>query len=162
MGDSNKIDEISDCFLSLNQTALQDILTRLENGEIVKPLSMEEKDCFCILTDLDHIRGKVNGLLTSKKHQRAKIWSLMAYTGVPAWYVTLAPPNSKSPICLYFASNDSKFKVLLRTRNKCLLLVANNPVASAHFFNFMIEIFIKHVLGVGSDHPGLFGETSAY
>jgi hypothetical protein len=26
----------------------------------------------------------------------------------------------------------------------------------------MITLFIEHVLGVGMDHPGLFGETSAY
>jgi hypothetical protein len=162
MGESNKIDEISDRFLSLDQTVLQDILTRLENGEIVKPSTTEEQDCFRVLTDLDHIGGKVSGSITSKKHQRAEIWSLTAYTGVPAWYVTLAPPDSKSPICLYFASDDATFEVPVRTRNERLLLVANNPVASARFFHFMIELFIKHVLGVGSDHLGLFGETSAY
>src|ERR1700728_1566155 len=26
----------------------------------------------------------------------------------------------------------------------------------------MCEMFIKHVLGVGNKHPGLYGETSAY
>lgn len=25
-----------------------------------------------------------------------------------------------------------------------------------------MENFIKHVLGVGTDHPGLYGKTSAY
>jgi hypothetical protein len=162
MSESNKIDEISDRFLSLDQIVLEDILKRLEKGEIVKPSSAEEKDCFRILTDLDHIGGKVNGSITSKKHQRSEIWSLTAYTGVPAWYVTLAPPDSKSPICMYFASGDTSFDVPLRTRDQRLLLVANNPVASTRFFNFMIQLFIKHVLGVGSDHLGLFGKTAAY
>jgi hypothetical protein len=26
----------------------------------------------------------------------------------------------------------------------------------------MVENFIKHVLGVGTDHPGIYGDTSAY
>ena len=26
----------------------------------------------------------------------------------------------------------------------------------------MVELFIKHILGIGTDHEGLFGETSAY
>jgi len=35
-------------------------------------------------------------------------------------------------------------------------------VAAARFFDLMIRMFIKHVLGVGSDHPGLYGNTSGY
>ena len=41
-------------------------------------------------------------------------------------------------------------------------LIADNPVASARFFHFMIQAFIKHVLGVNADHPGLYGDTSSY
>ena len=41
-------------------------------------------------------------------------------------------------------------------------LIANNPVAGARFFKVMVDMFIKHVLGVGLDRPGLYGETSGY
>jgi len=41
-------------------------------------------------------------------------------------------------------------------------LIANNPVASARFFHFMMKAFIKHVLGVDTDHPGIYGDTVAY
>jgi hypothetical protein len=40
--------------------------------------------------------------------------------------------------------------------------VASNLVASARFLHFMISCFIEHVLGVGSNHPGLFEEIAAY
>jgi len=43
-----------------------------------------------------------------------------------------------------------------------MCLVAKNPVADARFFHFMDNLFIKHVLGVNSDHPGIYGETLAY
>jgi Helitron helicase-like domain at N-terminus len=32
----------------------------------------------------------------------------------------------------------------------------------AHFFDFMMQMFIKHVLGIKIDHRGLYGDTSAY
>ncbi len=35
-------------------------------------------------------------------------------------------------------------------------------MAGARFFNFMVELFIKHVLGVSTDHSGVFGKTSSY
>ena len=41
-------------------------------------------------------------------------------------------------------------------------LIANNPVAGACFFHFMVEMFIEHVLGVGTNHRGLYGDTSGY
>ncbi|KAJ6467369.1 hypothetical protein C8R45DRAFT_1055418 [Mycena sanguinolenta] len=37
-----------------------------------------------------------------------------------------------------------------------------NPVAAARFFDFITLAFIKHILGVGSDHDGIYGETDAY
>ncbi|KZT13898.1 hypothetical protein NEOLEDRAFT_1082121, partial [Neolentinus lepideus HHB14362 ss-1] len=41
-------------------------------------------------------------------------------------------------------------------------LIANNPVAGARFFDMMVKLFIEHVLGVDSNHDGLYGKTSAY
>ena len=32
----------------------------------------------------------------------------------------------------------------------------------AHFFDFMVNSFIQHVLGVGTSHKGVYGNTSAY
>jgi len=74
----------------------------------------------------------------------------------------LSPADSKNLICLYFASSDTEFEIKTRSCNKHLLLVANNPVACACFFDFMVNLFIKHVLGVNSDHSGLYGDTSGY
>jgi hypothetical protein len=40
--------------------------------------------------------------------------------------------------------------------------LSKNPVAGARFFHLVVELFIKHVLGVGKKHTGLYGDTSAY
>jgi hypothetical protein len=41
-------------------------------------------------------------------------------------------------------------------------LIANNSIAGAQFFYFIIQMFIKHILGVGSAHKGLYKDTAAY
>ena len=46
--------------------------------------------------------------------------------------------------------------------NECFHLIANNQVASTRFFHFIVQLFIKDVLGIDVNHPGLYEETSAY
>jgi hypothetical protein len=50
----------------------------------------------------------------------------------------------------------------LHTSKEGYNLIANNPVAGARFFHFMTEMFIEHVLGVGTNHTGLYGDTASY
>src|SRR5882762_8690822 len=81
-----------------------------------------------------------------------EIWFLIAFQGAPSWYITLSPADNKHPISLYYADSKSEKENL----------IADNPVASARFFHFMMQAFIKHVLGVDTDHPGIYGDTAAY
>lgn len=85
----------------------------MSNGEVVKPSTEDERECFQLIRDLDHIDGKVCGSITSKKYMRNEIWSMIAYMGAPVWYITLSPADSKHPICLYFADNKEKLDVNL-------------------------------------------------
>ncbi len=131
-------------------------------GEIVKPDTEEEKQCFKILDDLDHIGSHVKGSITNKKYMRNEIWSLVAFKGAPSWFITFSPADNKHPICLYYADKDIKFRPEIRSSAVRDLLVLQNPIAAARFFDYLVKMTIKHVLGVGSDHAGLYGNTSAY
>src|SRR6266566_8377848 len=93
---------------------------------------------------------------------RNEIWSLISFISAPSWFVTFSPADIKHPICLYFADTKEKFSPDLRDENERYRLIAKNPVACARFFHFMCQMFIKHVLGVGENHRGLYGETNAY
>lgn len=93
---------------------------------------------------------------------RNEIWSLISYLGAPSWFITFSPADVAHPICLYFADSDEDFKPEIRSSKERNLLIARNPVAAARFFDFMVQMFIKHVLGVGEDHPGLYGSTDGY
>ena len=163
LAETKKFDAIADRLLNINQDVLEKIAQRMSDGEVVKPSTEDESDCFQLIRDLDHIDGKVSGSITSKKYMRSEIWSMIAYMGAPMWYITLSPADNKHPICLYFADNREKLDVTLtRSSDERYRLIARNPVAGARFFHFMIEMFIRHVLGVGTDHCGLYGETSGY
>ena len=148
--------------MNLDTSVLEDLSKRLERGDRVKPVTDEEKACYAVISDLDHVAGHVQGSITSKKYLRNEIWSLISYTGAPSWFITFAPADNKHPICLYHADTKETFSPDIRPDNECYRLIANNPVASARFFHFMVQMFIKHVLGVDQDHPGLYGNTSAY
>ena len=161
LAETNKFDDIAHHLLGVNQEILSSIANRMSKGELVKPSNQEETDCFQLIQDLDHIGGKVSGSVTSKKYMRNEIWSLIVHEGAPLWYITLLPADVKNPIALY-SDCDVMFKPKTRAPEECYRLIASNPVACACFFNFMVQQFIKHVLGVGSDHSGLYGETSAY
>src|ERR1700730_11215919 len=154
--------DITHRLLTLDSQVIESVSQRMAKGEIVKPVNDQESKCFQMLKDLDHIGSKVQGSTTQKKNMRNEIWSLINYLGAPSWYITLSPADVKSPICLYYADTNEKFHPQILEDNERYRLIANNPVAGARFFHFMIQAFIKHVLGVGTDHPGIYGKTSAY
>jgi hypothetical protein len=115
-----------------------------------------------MIHDLDDVDQHVEGSVTSKKFMQSEIWSTMAYYGAPSWYIALSPADVKHPICLYFADKQDSFTPSLREYDERIRLIAANPVAGARFFHFMVDLFIKHVLGAGTSHPGIYGDTAAY
>src|SRR5271156_5575130 len=153
---------ISNRLKSLNHDVLKNISDKLSSGEHFLPTSTEEKKCFRLLNDLDHVGGFVKGSITSKKHMRNEIWSMISQLGAPSWFITLSPADSRHPICLYYADKNIEFRPNLRSANERNMLVAQNPVAAARFFDMMIRMFIKHVLGIGVEHSGLYGNTAGY
>ena len=69
----------------------------------------DEKKCFDIIRDLDHVQNEVKGSITSKKYMGNEIWSVVNHCGAPFWYITLSPADVKHPICLYYAGTSETF-----------------------------------------------------
>jgi hypothetical protein len=160
--EKSKFEDISQRLFDVDIPTLKGLAKRMEDGDRVTPDTDEEKLCFQILKDLDHVGGHVKGSLTSKKYMRNEIWSLVSFLGAPSWFITFSPADVKHPIALYFADIQETFKPEIRCSDERYRLIAHNPVAGARFFHFMCQIFIKHVLGVGTKHRGLYGDTAAY
>ena len=162
LAETKKFEDIAKRLLDLDQEVLSTLADKIAKGDVFKPSTPQENKCFQVIRDLDHINAKVSGSVTSKKYMRNEIWSLIAHEGAPLWYITLSPADVKNPIALYYADQNITFKPRIRVPENRYRLIANNPVACARFFHFMVEQFILHVLGVNSCHQGHYGETSAY
>ncbi|KAG6887073.1 hypothetical protein C0995_001891 [Termitomyces sp. Mi166 len=84
--------DVADRLVSINQDVFTKLAKRMADGELVKPVTEDEKACFRIIDDLDAISGHVVGSAVSKKHMRNEIWSIVVNKA-----------DIKHPICLYFA-----------------------------------------------------------
>ena len=99
---------------------------------------------------------------TPSKYMRNEIWSLMSFAGAPSWFITFSPADNMHPISLNYADTKEEFTPELKGYDERYRLIAENPVAGARFFDMVVKLFIKHVLGVNSKHAGLYGDTEAY
>ena len=162
LADKDMFKDITNRLLSLNMHTVNDLIERLANNEDGKPQNEEERLCYQIIKDLDHVQWNIKGSSTSKKRMRNQIWSLINHCGAPFWYITLSPADVKHPICLYYADTNEAFTPNLMKYEERLRLICRNPVAGARFFHFVVDVFINCVLGVNAKHRGLYGKTKAY
>ena len=148
--------------MNANVDVIYELASRMKTEEHVSARTLEEKLCFDLINDLDVVGQRVSGSPTIKRYMRSEIWSIISERGAPSWFITFSPPDSKNPICLYYADERVTFGSIGQGDDERYRLIANNSVASARYFHFMVTLFIKHVLGVDSNHDGLFGRTFAY
>lgn len=160
---NKKFEDVKRRLMTIDTSVLSDLSSRMSvPGSVVLPATDSETACFELLKDMDVFGGQLSGSLTSKKNMRSQLWSLMTHLGAPSWYITISPADTKHPICIYLAGSSEKFKPSISGHDDQLRAVTNNPVAGARFFNFMVNNFVKHVLGVSNGHDGIYGPTSAY
>jgi hypothetical protein len=70
--------DITDRLVNANLHVLSDLTEQMVDGERIKPETDEEKLCFNLINDLDHVNGHVPGSIMQKKYMRNEIWSLIS------------------------------------------------------------------------------------
>jgi hypothetical protein len=160
--DRKNFPSIAEHLLKVNISTMKRLSEQMFKGISVLPITEEEKLCFQVIQDLDVVASHVPGSLTTKKHMRSDLWSLVACKDAPSIFLTFSPADNYHPICLYFADTKEKFIPNIRRPDEHWRLIANNPVACAQFFHLMVTLFIKYVLGWDSDIIGLFGKLAAF
>jgi len=68
LAEKSKFDQIFKHLMEVDVKVLEDLIKRIEEGEKVKPESDEEKLCFQLIKDLDHVGGFVKDFITNKKY----------------------------------------------------------------------------------------------
>ena len=97
--------QIAKRILNVNAQVLASLLMRMEKGEYVKPETPEEKVCYEVINDLDHVAHHVDNSKTNKKYMRNELWSTICSKGAPSWFITFAPTDMRHPLCLYYADD---------------------------------------------------------
>ncbi|KAF9034877.1 hypothetical protein BJ165DRAFT_1356163, partial [Panaeolus papilionaceus] len=139
---------IADSISKLDARDLTIISERLRDPKAKRrPENDGEKGWFRILDQIEYVGSHVGGSLATKKYQRNEVWSLISFQGTPNWFITISPVDSKHPLCIYYADKNIEFRPDIRDASERLLLVTRNPVACARFFDFVVQLFIKHICG---------------
>ena len=120
--------------LGIDRDALQALIDRAGKGEYLKPDNPAEKQCFELLSLIDLVGNHVPASVAQRKDQRTELKSMIMTYGVPVFFITFAPADFKSPLCMYYAGEHID---LLSSEPKMpnlqdrLCVVASNPVACA-------------------------------
>ncbi|KAF8575055.1 hypothetical protein K439DRAFT_1277718, partial [Ramaria rubella] len=160
--DKVHFDDIVERLLSISIPVLTGMTNQMKNDEMVMAVTEDEKACYRLLNDLDHVSSHVDGSGTIRKFMRNECWSLLAYLGAPTWYITFSPADVKHPIALYLAAHKERIRPVLNINEANYQLIADNPVASARFFQIIVQTFLKHVIGLNKKETGLYGRSSGY
>lgn len=62
---------------SFNHEVLNEIVNKMQSGNMVSPVTESEKECFQLMRDLGIIGKYVKGSLTFKRCMHNEIWSLI-------------------------------------------------------------------------------------
>ncbi|KAI0361479.1 hypothetical protein OH77DRAFT_1360707, partial [Trametes cingulata] len=156
---------VSERILSLDRGALDSLIERSRLERYVRPETDDEKAWFELMSVVDYVSGHVRGLNTGRKYQRNEIRALIMAKGVPIFFITFAPADVKSPLCLYYCGEEidlAQSMPVLRGGDARRRAIANNPVGAARFFDFLVKTFLRVILRAGTDEQGLFGRTESY
>ncbi|KAJ3558572.1 hypothetical protein NM688_g846 [Phlebia brevispora] len=151
--------------LEVDLDILAELVERGKRDGFVRSENEDEKRCWQLLSVIEHVAGHVAWSGTRRKYQRDDIRSMIIMYGVPIFFITFAPSESKNPLCLFLcgeAIDLTDYLPMQSTDKERLTTVVRNPVACAKFFDLMVRLFLKHVLRVDNDGDGLFGKTQAY
>ena len=85
----------------------------------------------------------------------------MIELGPPLLWITLSPAVVHSPIFLRIAGIEFDMSQI-PSHSERAIMVANDPVAAAIYFNTVIDGFTDHILGYKKEKGGVFGHVSAY
>jgi hypothetical protein len=148
--------------LDIDPTVLENLVERSADGPI-HPENDAEKAWFDLLENLHIIAGTVEGSNAGRKFMRSQLWSVIYNFSCPNWFITFAPNDVRHPICLYFAGlavDLDGYSLCTPKYQERIVAICKNPVAGARFFHLMVTLFLKHILGIGSEHGGIFGNIT--
>ena len=139
-------------------------------GDFHTNFTSEEMHVRNLLKQVSHVTSQVPGANAAQIVMCNQICGLMIEKGLPSFYLIINPTNVCNPIVKFLAGSDIDIDRMtadqVPTSWSQSVLVANNPIVCAKFFNIYMEAFVKALLGFrgvdAESDVGILGCVSAY
>ncbi len=163
-------ERLANDFASISLETVSRVCDRISQGETANINSPEERRVLNLMREVQLITKCVPGSSAARVAMRNEIRGLMLTKGMPSFYLTINPADVYCPVVKFLAGEDIDVDRLLPNQVPDFwdqsILIAQNPVVAARFFNLYMKAFISSLLGydVGTRRStmGILGNIKAY
>lgn len=138
-------------FKSISPTTIENLIVKSSDGKYPVAQNDEERKVLELMRDVNAITAHVPGSAAARVNMRNEIRALTVNVGLPSFFITVNPADTRNPIVKFLAGNDIDIDALLPEQVpkpwEQSILIAKNPVIAAQFFDIYIKAFISTVLG---------------
>ena len=156
-----KFQSWTDKFKSISPTTIENLVSRSSDGKYPTAQNNEERNVLELMRDVNTVTSHVPGSAAARVNMRNEIRALTMKVGLPSFFITVNPADTRNPIVKFLAGNDINIDALLPEQVpnpwEQSILIAKNPVIAAQFFDIYLKAFISTVLGYDVRRKDLTG-----
>ncbi len=154
----------------LSLKALSAVVNRLETTGKLIGENEEERLVLRLMKEVNVVSKHVPGSSASKLSMRNEIRGMMMQLGLPSFYLTINPADTRNPLVRFLGGEDFDLDEMIgndsSTYWRQAKLVANNPFVGAKFFNIQMKAFFEHLLAYDPQmkqiEGGVLGRVKGY
>ena len=148
-------------YKTVSPTTIETLVEKSSDGKYPIAQNEEERNVLDLMRDVNTITSHIPGSAAARVNMRNEIRALMMKVGLPSFFITVNPADTRNPIVKFLAGNDIDIDALLPEQVpnpwEQSILVAKNPVVAARFFDIYLKAFISTVLGYDPTGKDLTG-----
>ena len=148
-------------YKSISPTTIETLVEKSSDGKYPVAQNDEERNVLELMRDVNTINSHIPGSAAARVNMRNEIRALMIKVGLPSFFITVNPADTRNPIVKFLAGSDIDVDALLPEQVpnpwEQSILVAKNPVVAARFFDIYLKAFISTVLGYDATGKDLTG-----
>jgi len=148
-------------FKSISPTTIEGLVAKSSDGKYPVAQNDEERNVLELMRDVNTVTSHIPGSAAARVNMRNEIRALTMKVGLPSFFITVNPADTRNPIVKFLAGNDIDIDTLLPEQVpnpwEQSILIAKNPVIAAQFFDIYLKAFISTVLGYDATRKDLTG-----
>jgi len=148
-------------YKSISATTIENLIAKSSDGKYPVAQNDEERHVLDLMRDVNTINSHIPGSAAARVNMRNEIRALTMKVGLPSFFITVNPADTRNPIVRFLAGNDINIDALLPEQVpnpwEQSILIAKNPVIAARFFDIYLRSFISEILGYDATRKDLSG-----